>query len=148
MRDLSYQLVLPAQRERVWWAWTTEEGLAGWLCQRAEVEPFVGGQYELHLDVGDPGPREPELRCQVLSIDHPRLLHLLWRGPDEIEPEAGATEVRVRLFPTLDGTRLEITHACTEPDPGWEEARAALERMWIDSLERLQVVVQSSTQRT
>lgn len=145
MRELSYELVLPAQRERVWWAWTTEEGLAGWLCRRAEVEPFVGGQYELHFDEQDPGRREPELRCQVLSIDHPRLLHLLWRGPDEGDLEAGATEVRVRLFPALDGTRLEITHACGEQDAGWDETRTALERLWINSLERLQVVVQQAS---
>lgn len=145
MRPLSYELELPARRERVWWAWTTEEGLAGWLCRHAEVEPFVGGRYELFLDERLGAHREPELRCQVLSIDHPRLLQLLWRGPDESDLEAGETEVRVRLFPTLDGTRLEITHSCCEQTDGWEDTRAALERLWIDSLERLQVVVQRAS---
>ena len=148
MRALNYELVLPAQRERVWWALTTEEGLAGWLCQRAEVEPFVGGRYELFLDDPIGERREPELRCQVLSIDHPRLLQLSWHGPELRDQEASETEVRVQLFPTLDGTRLEITHACRAQEYGWDDTRASLERLWIDSLERLQVAVQSSTQRT
>ena len=148
MRALNYQLELPAQRDRVWWALTTEEGLANWLCQRAEVQPFVGGRYELFLEERSDQSCEPELRCQVLSIDHPRLLQLAWHGPEAGALETSVSEVRVQLFPTLGGTRLEITHACTDPCYTWDDIRASLERMWIDSLERLQVAVQSATQRT
>jgi uncharacterized protein YndB with AHSA1/START domain len=149
MSALSYEMVLPADRDRVWWALTTEEGLAGWLCCRAEIEPFVGGQYELYFedDVGGLR-REPEVRGQVLSIDHPRLLQLAWSGPGEAEVAAERTELRVRLYPTLEGTRLEILHAGSEQSHRWDDARASLERLWIDSLERLQLAVQSSTQRT
>jgi uncharacterized protein YndB with AHSA1/START domain len=148
MTTLSYEMVLPVQRDKVWWAWTTEEGLAAWLCQRAEVQPFVGGQFELFLDEDGHHQREPELRCQVLSIDHPRLLQLSWHGPGDAEAEVGPTEVKVELFPALDGTRLAITHACSDQLAGCEDSRQLIERMWIDSLERLQEVVQSSTQRT
>jgi len=145
MRALSYRLELPAQRDRVWWALTTGEGLACWLCRRAEVEPYVGGRFELFLEERAEPLIEPELRCQVLSIDHPRLLQLAWHGPEAGPFESSESEVRVQLFPTLSGTRLEITHACTDPCYTWDEIRLSLERMWIDSLERLQVAVQQTS---
>jgi uncharacterized protein YndB with AHSA1/START domain len=133
---------LPARRDRVWWALTTEEGLSCWLCRRAEVQPYVGGSYELFLEEPAEQRLEPELRCQVLSIDHPRLLQLAWQGPEASAFETSFSEVRVQLFPTLDGTRLEITHDCTDPCYSWDEIRLSLERLWIDSLERLQLAVQ------
>jgi uncharacterized protein YndB with AHSA1/START domain len=143
MDPLRYTMDLPAPRDRVWDAWTRPGILARWLCLRAEVEPAVGGRYELFWN---PDPRRPEsdstIGCRVLSIDRPRLLRFTWRGSDEVAdvmnaPGAPVTEVEVRLFPTPDGTRLEVTHSGWGDGPGWERARAWFDRAWSGALEGL-----------
>ncbi len=147
MQPLTYTMDLPVPRDRVWNAWTTSAGLASWLCLRAEVEPVVGGRYELFWN---PDATRPEsdstLGCRVLSVDRPRLLRFTWRGADEVAdvmnvPGAPVTEVEVRLLPTPDGTRLEISHAGWGDGPGWERARAWFDRAWSGALEQLRTVL-------
>ena len=48
MMSIVHTLVLPAPRDAVWAALTTNAGLRRWLCPDAQIEPVVGG--ELRLD--------------------------------------------------------------------------------------------------
>ena len=85
MQPLFYTMDIATPRDRLWEAWTTPEGLSSWLCLRADVEPAVGGRFELFWN---PDASRPEsdstLGCRVLSIDRPRLLQFTWRGSDEV----------------------------------------------------------------
>ena len=143
MKPIEMKMDLAAGRDEVWELWTTEEGLSSWLCQRANVEPVVGGPYELFWS---PDTTKPEsdstLGCRVLSVDRPRLLHFDWRGSDEVAdvmnvPGAEVTEVTVQLFPTPMGTRLEMVHAGWGDGPDWERARTWFARAWEMAFERL-----------
>lgn len=118
--------------------------LATWLCLRANVQPVVGGSYELFWN---PDPSQPQsnstVGCRVLSVDRPRLLQFTWRGSDEVAdmmnaPDAPTTEIKVELFPTPTGTRLELTHMGWGDGPDWERARAWFERAWCGALEGMQ----------
>lgn len=149
MEPLRYAMDIPVARDRVWNAWTNPEALAKWLCLRAEVVPVVGGRFDLSWN---PDPSRPEsdstLGCRVLSVDRPRLLRVTWRGSDEVAdvmntPGAAATEVELRLYPTPDGTRLELTHEGWGAGPGWDRARAWFDRAWSGALERLRRVLLS-----
>jgi uncharacterized protein YndB with AHSA1/START domain len=142
-QPLRYTMDLPFPRDRVWDAWTRAENLARWLCLRAVVEPVVGGRYELfwNPDVSRPDS-DSTLGCRLLSVDRPRLLRFTWRGADEVAdvmnvPGATPTEVEVRLFPTPDGTRLEVLHEGWGDGPGWERARTWFDRAWSGALENL-----------
>jgi uncharacterized protein YndB with AHSA1/START domain len=147
MHPLTYTMDLPVPRDRVWTAWTTPGGLASWLCLRAEVEPVVGGRYELFWNADTTRPdSDSTLGCRVLSVDWPRLLRFTWRGADEVAdvmnvPGAPVTEVEVRFFPTPDGTRLEIVHSGWADGPGWERARTWFDRAWSGALEQLRTVL-------
>jgi uncharacterized protein YndB with AHSA1/START domain len=130
-------------RENLWWAWTTAEGLSAWLCLRAEVEPVVGGKYELFWNP-DPGKPESDstLGCRVLSAYRPRYLQFTWRGSDEVADVmnvegAPVTEVTVDFFPAGDGTRLLVTHSGWGDGPDWARARSWFERAWLGALEQL-----------
>jgi len=147
MESLKYTMDLAVPRDRVWDAWTRPERLAEWLCLRANVEPVVGGRYELFWN---PEPSRPEsdstVGCRVLSIDRPRLLRFTWRGSDDVADVmnvdgAPVTEVEVRLGPTPDGTRLTVTHTGWGEGPGWERARAWFDRAWSGALERLRGIL-------
>jgi uncharacterized protein YndB with AHSA1/START domain len=144
MEPIRLVMDLAVGRDRLWDLWTTEAGLTSWLGARADVEPVVGGRFELFWNP-DPGSRpdsDSTLGCKVLSIDRPRLLRFTWRGSDDVAdvmnvPGAPVTEVEVALFPTPDGARLELTHSGWGDGPGWERARAWFERSWGRALETL-----------
>jgi uncharacterized protein YndB with AHSA1/START domain len=143
MDPLRFTVDVPAPRDHVWEAFTTAAGLAGWLCLRARVEPEIGGAYELFWDPDESHPeRDSTLGCTVLSLDRPRLLEFTWRGAEavaDVMNVAGAppTQVKVELRPTLDGTRIELTHSGWGDGPGWERARAWFERAWGGALQAL-----------
>ncbi len=147
MEPLQYVLDLPAGRDRVWRMWTTPEGLCSWLCLRADVEPRVGGPFELFFNPDESKPEsDSTIGCKVLSVDQPRLLVFDWRGADEVAevmnaPDAPPTQCQVELLPRPTGTRLRLTHSDWGDGPGWEEARAWFDRAWSDALERLLVAV-------
>lgn len=147
MDALDYSMVIAASRDDVWRALTTAEGLASWLCLRARVEPVVGGAWELHWCPDESRPEsDSTLGCRVLAVDRPRLIRFTWRGSDAVADVmnvsgAPVTEVEVRLFPGLDGTRVEVCHSGWADGPGWERARAWFDRAWQGALERLAEVV-------
>jgi uncharacterized protein YndB with AHSA1/START domain len=143
MKPLRFTLDVPTPRDRVWEALTTAEGLASWLCLRARVEPEIGGACELFWDPDESHPeRDSTLGCTFLSVDEPRLLEFTWRGSEAVAdvmnvPGAAQTQVKVELRPTLDGTRLELTHSGWGDGPGWERARAWFDRAWGGALQAL-----------
>jgi uncharacterized protein YndB with AHSA1/START domain len=59
---------------------TVEEKLESWLPEKAEVEPKVGGKYELFWD---PQNREinSTIGCKITSIEKDKFLSFEWKGP-------------------------------------------------------------------
>ncbi len=127
---------IPVSRDRVWEAWTTPPGLRQWLCREAVVMPAVGGPYEMLFEPGGShATSAPPLLGRVLSIDRPRLLQ--FGGSDG----GNRFVVIVELFPTLDGTRVEVTHSFLG-----DELRSPLcdrfDPIWTNGLEQLRTLFQ------
>lgn len=143
MEPLAYERDVPATRDRIWELFTTEAGLASWLCLRARVEPVVGGAYELFWNPDSSKPEsDSTLGCTLLTVDRPRLLVFTWRGADAVADVmnvegAPVTQVTVALTPGPGGTRLRLTHEGWGDGPGWERARAWFDRAWTGALEGL-----------
>ena len=147
MEALSYELELTHSRDQVWQMFTTSAGLARWLCLRANVEPRVGGAYELFWNPDQSRPEsDSTIGCRVLSIDHPRLLSFTWRGADAVAetmngPGITPTRVEVLLLPRPSGTRLVLVHSGWLDGDDWQRARDWFDRAWSGALERLPVVL-------
>jgi uncharacterized protein YndB with AHSA1/START domain len=131
MKPLMYAMDIPAGRDPVFEAWTTAEGLLGWAAREAFVEPRVGGRYELLFD---PASRDLGLFGRIWTLDPPRLLYV---GSDE---NSQRFELELSLFPTLDGTRMEITHRLRGTGPH-AAARVRLDNLWMNGLEKLRTVL-------
>lgn len=84
--------------ETVWKALTEPARLADWMGQ-AEVDPYVGGRYELFVNSPDP------LRGRVVTWKPPELLEFSWTGP-----EAPTSVVRCELVRDGAGTKLIFMH--------------------------------------
>ena len=50
--------------------------------------------------------------------------------------------MKVALFPTLDGTRMEITHLVSAIGPNNKEARRQLDQQWMNALEKMRSVIE------
>ena len=146
MEALSYKMDLRLGRDAVWERFTSGPGLCSWLCQRATFEAVVGGRVDLEWDVAPGrGGTLTEVRGRVLSIDRPRLLTFSWLGAVRgVFCSTGETEVMLDLFPTPEGTRVELSHL------GWSGGDASLaerdrvDRLWWSALERLRAAVRLS----
>jgi len=122
---LRYMMDLAHSRDSVWDCWTDASRLGEWLGTNGSVsiEPTVGGRFCLERV-------ESVVDGRVLFIDRPRLLELAWPLDGQV------TLVEARLYPTLDGTRLEVTHREVE-----QRLRDRAERWWQQGLERLRMVL-------
>lgn len=84
--------------ETVWKALTEPARLADWMGQ-AEVDPYVGGRYELFTNSPDP------IRGRVVTWKPPELLEFSWTSQG-----APNSVVRCELVPDGAGTKLIFMH--------------------------------------
>lgn len=84
--------------ETVWKALTEPARLADWMGE-AQVDPYVGGRYELFIDTPQP------MRGRVVTWQPPQLLEFSWQAAGT--PSA---VVRCELTPDGAGTRLIFMH--------------------------------------
>lgn len=133
---LTMQRTFAADRDRVWRAWTTTEGLATWWWAHLPgttyaVDLRVGGGYRIEAASAGIG-----VTGEFLEVDAPGRLVLSWTWLDDGVP--GADE-RVELTFTAigDGTRLDLRHTgpWTTPQPV-EDYRTG----WTSTLDSLQAL--------
>ncbi len=130
-------------------SFTRQERLESWLCARAEVEPRVGGKYELFWDAADPA-HDSTIGCRLTAIEPDRLVAFDWKGPRAFERfmnEADPlTHVAVLFTPAgkpAAGTTVRVLHTGWRRTPEWQEARRWFERNWTAAFERLAAEVAS-----
>ncbi|HEY9724407.1 MAG TPA: SRPBCC domain-containing protein [Oscillatoriaceae cyanobacterium] len=118
----------------------TSAGLMRWLVPLAEVEPIVGGKYELFWNPDD-RENDSTLGCKVTAVVPERLLAFEWRGPRQykhfMNQADPLTHVVVSFFPEDDGTRVDLIHSGWRGTPEWEEARQWFGTAWRLGFEAL-----------
>jgi uncharacterized protein YndB with AHSA1/START domain len=110
----------------------------GWLCQVAEVEPWVGGKYELFWDPADRSDNNTA-GCRITAFAPGELLAFDWRGPQVLAMNDWdpLTHVVVSFVATDAGTRVHLVHSGWPATATGQEARAWFERAWGLGFERL-----------
>ncbi len=132
-RRLELDAVIAAPVSRVWQAWTTREGLAGWWWDHwpdveIDVDARVGGAYRFAApDAGI------VVSGRYLAVEEPSRLAFTWDWADTDGRSVGET-VEVRFAEEGGGTRLAIVHSGPWADDapgesyrqGWTFVLAAL----------------------
>ena len=124
-----------------------------WLAPSAEIEPQVGGKYELFWDLEN-REENSTIGCQVTAIEEDRFLSFEWKGPpqyshfmNEADP---LTHVVVFFYPGADdlsaSTEVHLIHSGWGSSAEWEEARQWFERAWRLAFEELERQVNSIEQ--
>jgi uncharacterized protein YndB with AHSA1/START domain len=143
LRALRKELVVTASRPEVWRAWTTNEGAATFFAPRTDIDPVLGGHYEIYFFPDQPyGSRGAE-GCRVHSLVPPRSLAFTWNAPPSL-PLLRQAQVHTLVFVELDeagpqATRVRLTHLGWGEGPDWDAAFAYFEKAWDIVLGRLKL---------
>lgn len=109
---------LSHEREKVWAALTTAEGLAGWFGETAEIDLRPGGAGTLKW----PGGHEAVLRVE--RVEEPGVFGFTWRVHGLPEDDPRRTYVEFTLEPLDGGTRLRVVESGFAQLPGEVHATA------------------------
>lgn len=107
--NIIQETVIEADTQLLWRAWTESARITKWFAPAAEIEPRVGGKFELYFN---PGNRESMCTagCTILQYDEPHTLMFEWKGPDPFADtmnQGELTTVKVSFRPEPDGgTRI------------------------------------------
>jgi uncharacterized protein YndB with AHSA1/START domain len=121
--------------------------LAEWLAAEADVEPVVGGRYEVFWD---PDDREVNstLGCRVTAVKADELIAFEWRGPvqhrevmNDADPLTHVVVALARSSTDPDWTDVNMIHSGWRSGPEWAAAADYFEKAWSLSLARLERLV-------
>ena len=142
-----HTISLGCSPSRAFELFTANKHLAKWLTNAADVEPWIGGKYELFWN---PQSRanDSTIGCRILALTPNRLLCFEWKGPkqfkhfmNEVRP---LTNVTVFFSPIEEGTEIHLMHTGWRDSAEWEEAREWFDKAWEMSLSELQNYARNS----
>ena len=122
---------------------TINKKLESWLPEKAEVDPKVGGKYELFFD-----PKNREINstigCNITSFKKDKFISFEWKGPERFQSFMNfcnpLTHVVVVFSSSSDDpkkTTLFLFHSGWRDDPDWQKARDYFENAWSAALTNL-----------
>lgn len=133
-RVIRGEVVVEADLDAVWDAWTTEDGIASFFAPACNIDLRVGGRYEILFDPGaEPGNRGAE-GVVILALQPGRMLAFTWNAPPRMpEIRKQWTHVVVRFQPVGDErTKITLFHDGWGEGPEWDEAFEYFNRAWND----------------
>jgi uncharacterized protein YndB with AHSA1/START domain len=123
---------------------TSKQGLESWLTLKADIEPRVGGKYELFWEPDDP-ENNSTIGCKILAIDKPNFLNFEWRGPKQYKHFMNnvrpLTNVTVIFKEQGDRTRVTLIHTGWRDPNDWEQARQYFINAWNGAFKQLEKYV-------
>ena len=131
---------LHCDSKRAFKFFTENRSLESWLVTLAEVEPVIGGNYELFWEPED-RENNSTIGCKVTALEPNQMIAFEWRSPKQFRHFANnadpLTHVVVSFYPDGEWTTIHLIHSGWRGTPEWEEARQWQERAWTVALDAL-----------
>ena len=150
---LHHSVRLHCDAEQAFKMFTLNEHLQSWLAAIADVEPMVGGKYELFWNPED-RENDSTLGCKITAIEPGKFLSFEWRGPKQykhfMNKADPLTHVVVFFVPCNEEdsptpcTEVHLIHSGWKSSAEWEEARLWFEKAWDSAFEELRKQVNGS----
>ena len=143
-RVIRKEVRVNASIEKVWKAWTTNDGATTFFAPKAKIELTLGGSYELYFDLQAPKGSQGGEGCRVLSFLPMEMLSFEWNAPSEFpnvreEQARKHTWVVVQFCPLAsEQTRVRLTHLGWREGEEWEKVFQYFLRAWDIVLGRLE----------
>lgn len=136
--------VVTTTPDRAFAYFTDKTLLESWLTTAADVEPKIGGKYELFWQPDD-RKNNSTIGCRITALAAGQLLAFQWRSPRQFKPFANIadplTHVVVSFAAEGAQTRIHLLHSGWHSTPEWEEARVWQEKAWLGALRELEEII-------
>lgn len=119
---------------------TQNKYLESWLTAAADVEPTVGGKYELFWKPDD-RENDSTIGCKVLAVQDGSFINFEWKGPQQynqfMNTRRPFTNVMVTFAKRDTFTDVQLIHTGWGEGSEWDEARQWFEKAWSMSFAEL-----------
>ena len=119
---------------------TVNKLLENWLTEKADVDPKIGGKYELFWE-----PENKEINstlgCKITGIEKDNFISFDWKGPADFRSFMNFSDplTHVIVFfaqndSNLNNTNIYLFHTGWRNDSEWQKARNYFENAWLKAL--------------
>lgn len=123
--------------EKIWWYWTTHEGLNKFFGVENKLTLKPDGAFEIYfLMDNDYGLRGSE-NCKVLSYIPNKMFSFTWNAPPQFE-EIRNGDHKTWVVLDFEEKQMTLTHYGWPEGEDWEDVMAYFENAWDIVLENLQ----------
>lgn len=124
---------------------TVSDLVEKWLATSANIEPELGGSYELFWN---PNDRENDCTagCKITAILPDKLVAFTWKGPKQFKVFMNEADPLTHVFVLFSACNpaatpradVHLIHTGWRSTPEWEQARLWFSDAWSAALEELQ----------
>ncbi len=130
--------------QRAFEMFTVNELLETWLTELADVEPRLGGKYELFWNPEDKD-HDNTKGCKITAFVQDKLISFEWKGPKMYEYFMSdcdpLTHVSAFFLPGRNesgpSTEVHLIHSGWRDTPEWDDARKWFEKAWLQVFGKL-----------
>lgn len=151
-RSIRFEVIIPGSPQQVFESWTTEAEANRFFGISSNIEPQVGGLYEIKFEGQLPDGRAPGTRgTQILHFEENKALAFEWQAPffaDELNTSPLPTWVELTFEPQpgVDhSTVLTFIHFGFGEGEAWDRVYTFFERNWFEVLFRLRALYESGS---
>ncbi len=146
MDDINFTIRVNTTLKSVWSAWTKSDLITKWFPPEANIEPIVGGPFELFFD-----PKNHNLQstkgCVITLIKPMEELSFTWKGPDHfadiMNNPSSYTSVNVVFLKEADNVLVKLSHSGWGSTDKWDEAKSWHQEQWQIVLKDLKSFLES-----
>ena len=133
-KQIKKTAIIESQLDKIWWQWTTHEGLLTFLGNDNRIELTPGGKYEIYFLMENPRGLRGGEGNTVLSFLPKRMLSFTWNAPPKF-PEVRASSYRTWVvvnFEPVSGsqTRVNLTHLGWPISDKWDQVYEYFDEAW------------------
>lgn len=144
-RSIEFVLVVEGTPAEVFELWTQGEHVIRWFGTGANLDPRVGGIYEIQFGLRPDGETAGPRENRILSLKPGRALDFEWDMPQfakelNTKPLPTWVEVRFELYSEEPAkTQIRFSHLGFGEGELWDRCIEFFERGWFDILFRLKL---------
>ncbi len=121
----------------------TNELLERWLTEKADVDPKVGGKYELFWEPEN-RERNSTIGCKITGIKRNKFISFEWKGPVDFQSFMNIADPLTHVIVFFshkdkdpNKTMIYLFHTGWRKDAEWQKARNYFENAWLKAIQGL-----------
>ncbi len=146
MDEIYLTIRVKTSLKAIWSAWTNPDLITEWFPPEANIEPTVGGPFELFFDPNNHDHQSTK-GCVFTLVNPMDELSFTWKGPDQFaimnNPSSSLTSVKVVFLKEDDNVLLKLSHSGWGSTDKWGEAKSWHQEQWQIVLKDLKSFVES-----